>query len=647
MIRGKVIKVKENKVIVMTDKFEFLQVEKQDSVSPGEEIVISENNTIKDFSRISHIEDFSRISQVEDFSRISHVKNFSRVTGARNFSRVINIKNFSRVSGLAAAITMIFMVTQFYLFSKKTVDNEFAYIDVDINPSVEFTIDSSGIVSDASPINEDANLVLDKIEPKKRHIKEASDKLIKESDKAGFMSNRNGRVVLFSAALNKNSEEYKRDKKAAEKKLKELLEMLMNLAKGDEYYSDDERSIEIKVVTVQPEVRKESIKRNMSMGRYIVYVKAKEQGIEMPLDEAKSITIGKALKEVKIVYIDSEDEIGGIFYTVTPTVTPGYLNNRVPTPEVSPGSREETYRPQVTTTNKVDQTHTKVPLSTTHYFPTISGTHKFTPKPANMVTGVPTPTKLPVSNTTIKPTNTAVPVETHSPTEGESPTPTAKDWSTPMTTTIPTSTIPVPPTATAIPASTVTSSPAATVMVTSTNTPTQTGTATPVSTETPIQMGTATPASTATPTQTGTATPASTATPTPTYTATPVLTATPTPTYTATPTSTETPTPTYTVTPTSTETPTPTYTVTPTSTETPTPTYTVTPTSTETPTPTYTVTPTSTETPTPTDTVTPTSTETPTPTYTVTPTSTETPTPTYTVTPTSTVMLRLSLCKDF
>jgi len=79
--------------------------------------------------------------------------------------------------------------------------SEYAYVSVDVNPSVEFTINSKHKVIVTSAINQDASEVLDGLELKEKDLKSALVMVLEKAESLGYISD-DKNYVLVSMALN-------------------------------------------------------------------------------------------------------------------------------------------------------------------------------------------------------------------------------------------------------------------------------------------------------------------------------------------------------------------------------------------------------------------------------------------------------------
>jgi hypothetical protein len=104
-------------------------------------------------------------------------------------------------AGLAAVITIAFVLLQLNIWR----DNIYAFISVDINPSIELSIDSNDCIKKVKPLNSDARSLLNDVNLCKMSVSDAMKTIIDMSEKSGFLKTKGENVVLISSALNKNA----------------------------------------------------------------------------------------------------------------------------------------------------------------------------------------------------------------------------------------------------------------------------------------------------------------------------------------------------------------------------------------------------------------------------------------------------------
>ncbi|MCX7747295.1 MAG: anti-sigma factor domain-containing protein [Clostridia bacterium] len=253
-IKGSVFAVEEDVVIVLTEASDFVVLKKKPGLTLGQEI---------------------------EFQKSDIVKPSRNKTGLIPWVSVIG------------AIAALFIISLLYLhFSVH--DAVYAYIDVDINPSFEIEINAEDKVLEAKALNEEAQILLQESGIKLKPLKEALAEIVKRSKEHHFITSGNENVILISGSLNENHKEY-RNTKGKDEKLKGLL-----ISVKESIEKLQEEHIKPKVVKISPEKRKLAIQHEVSMGKYYVFEKAKEQGVGVTLEEIKKSDMAGIVKKVDV-----------------------------------------------------------------------------------------------------------------------------------------------------------------------------------------------------------------------------------------------------------------------------------------------------------------------------------------------------------
>ena len=373
-----------------------------------------------------------------------------------------------------ASIAAIFILLMSY-FKFFYTDKIYAYIDVDINPSIELMVNEDSIVIDAVAFNEDGEVVLSGIKHKGGLLEKVVYDVIKSSEKHGFIKREEKEIVLISTA-------FENIKQPVEKELfnHKLINNLKN--EMDEELDD---SIDIQFVEVSIDKRHLASEAEVSMGKYLIYEKAKEKGKDIPIDVLKKSNLNQLIKEndIDILQLALENNEDIEKTTKIPTATP-----------IITHMQEEEVPAK---TPDIEATPTKTPVKTPKEEVTPTKTPVKTPKAEA------TPTKTPVKTPKAEATPTKTPIKTP---EAEA-TPTKTPVKTPEAEATPTKTPVKTPKAEATPTKTPVKTPKE-------ETPTKTPEKTPEAEVTPTKTPAKTPEAEVTPTKTPVKTPEAETTPT-------------------------------------------------------------------------------------------------------------------------------------
>ncbi len=206
-----------------------------------------------------------------------------------NINEVVHKKNKIIISSqIIAGVAAIFIILLAF-FNPFTNSRVYAYVAVDSITSIEFELDKNNKILKVNYFNDDTSSLLKELDLKHQSVDVAIREVIKKS-------NLDESVILISACLKEQSNDKSGDtKKNHSEEFDRLIDICRSTAEKD--FDEDIRS---KVVETPYDYKKLADINKISLGRSIVYEKAKEQGIDMDIEEIKSKSIGEALKKVKI-----------------------------------------------------------------------------------------------------------------------------------------------------------------------------------------------------------------------------------------------------------------------------------------------------------------------------------------------------------
>jgi hypothetical protein len=200
---------------------------------------------------------------------------------------VYNRRFFARHYRLTAAAAVLIMVISIILYINSGLSTKkgiYAFIDIDINPSIEITIDKDRHIQDIYPLNNDAKTLIAGLDLKEVSMEDGLSKIIDRSKELGFLNAREKDVVLISAALNGNKEDVK--------------DLIMDIRSGVNQLED--KNIKTQVIDVPQKTRELALENNISMGRYVLYEKARESGLNLSIEAVKAIPLENILNQVNI-----------------------------------------------------------------------------------------------------------------------------------------------------------------------------------------------------------------------------------------------------------------------------------------------------------------------------------------------------------
>lgn len=301
---GIVLEVRKDAILVMTRQFDMVRMKPvcQDA-QVGDSIFYTEGDILND-----------------------RVKKFL----PDSFSRYLPF-----IASLAAVIILVFMVFKMQP-ARSTV---YAYIDLEINPGIEFSIDSQKNVLDAKALNNDGKRLIEKIELTKMKLEEALAKSLKMSGLMGFTKENEGSPValLSGASAQKIAEGMD------EERTMQLKNLLTEVRSSVEKEMDHKFSV--KVLYVSPHEREEAMKHQMSMGRYKIYLEESNRREKDLLNKVKYEDISGILKELRL---DVKD--GNVTSNAVPENTPSNENSGSGTSKVTDTPEKDINTPLPTKT---------------------------------------------------------------------------------------------------------------------------------------------------------------------------------------------------------------------------------------------------------------------------------------------------------
>ncbi len=206
-----------------------------------------------------------------------------------NINEVVHKKNKIVISSqIVAGVAAIFIILLAF-FNPFNSSGVYAYVAVDSITSIEFELDKNNKILKVNYFNDDTSALLKELDLKHQPVDVAIREVIKKS-------NLDESIILISACLKEQSNAKSSDtKKNKSEEFNKLIDICRSAAEND--IDEDIRS---KVVETPYDYKKLADINNISLGRSIVYEKAKEQGIDIDIEEIKTKSIGESLKKVKI-----------------------------------------------------------------------------------------------------------------------------------------------------------------------------------------------------------------------------------------------------------------------------------------------------------------------------------------------------------
>lgn len=224
--KGTVMEAYRDWAVIMNDRCEFVKIRTKNILVPGENIEYLTKDII----------------------------------AARNF--------LTRNLSIAASFIICF-ITAAFIFQYISLNRAYAYIGLEINPSLEIEVNSRNLVAGARAFDEEGLKLVQENNFSKIHLETALKELLTQSLEYEYLHGDNNPNVIGVSVCIADSGELMA---MVEETIKEVLA---------------ENSIEstIFIFHIDKQTREEAVKNNVSPIRYLLWTKAKEQGISLPFEE--------------------------------------------------------------------------------------------------------------------------------------------------------------------------------------------------------------------------------------------------------------------------------------------------------------------------------------------------------------------------
>ncbi len=234
-----------------------------------------------------------------------------RITGSRpDIGEEISIPavprrlfNMPRASWLAvaAAVILLLVASPLLTMVNQPPEAAFAYVSVDINPSIELTMSNRYNVMDAQALNQDGEKVLAGVELKGMKVEKAVAKITEQAVKLGFIQKLHRNEVLISVSPLPGA---RIDRALFERTL---------LASANNVLEENKVEVAFQTIHVPSKIRENAKKKGLSTGNYAVLVEAVNAGLPLTEKDIKSSSIIAAIASVggqaeRIIDIAREEE---------------------------------------------------------------------------------------------------------------------------------------------------------------------------------------------------------------------------------------------------------------------------------------------------------------------------------------------------
>lgn len=201
----------------------------------------------------------------------------------RRKSRAFHMPSLSGWVAAAAAVMLMFMSPLTGLLNSSGSE-VVAYVNIDINPSIELAINSKQDVVAAEPINNDGRQVLSEVNVRGKEMDEATALITKQAIKDGFLGPKASNAVMIALTPSQGeaiSTSWENNLKAS---VKNVLQEEHQVASVD-------------TMVGSQELRLNARKQGLSVGKFAVLLAARENNLPITVAEVKEKSITEIIKD--------------------------------------------------------------------------------------------------------------------------------------------------------------------------------------------------------------------------------------------------------------------------------------------------------------------------------------------------------------
>ena len=206
------------------------------------------------------------------------------------YNKAINNRANRILQAVSVAAVLIAVLFSYSIF-KASREQVFAYVTLDMDPSMEFSINSANDVLGVRSINHDAEEITKSLEVKGKKINAVVSEVMEKMEKLGYINSDKTTVILLSTAANASLDKDDKRNVQIDKTMASIKETVKNCTKNQAY---------VEAISSTSEIRNLSIKADMSLGRYVLYTKVLEQGEPISVQDAKIVPLSQLVKKAEI-----------------------------------------------------------------------------------------------------------------------------------------------------------------------------------------------------------------------------------------------------------------------------------------------------------------------------------------------------------
>ncbi len=194
---------------------------------------------------------------------------------------VPRVSSVYRFGAIAAAVVLLLLVPVFVNLMEMS-HKAYAYVQLDINPGVEFTINRYDRIIDVRALNSDGQKVLEGFELNGKNLEEGIRYFTSKSYEMGYVSEENKNHIIVTTVMEGE------ENPSLEKTVEEAVNQVV-----------DEKNIpaQVNVLNATKEIRAEAEKSGISSGKLLLLLEANSEGMDIDIEDMKSLSISEVFEK--------------------------------------------------------------------------------------------------------------------------------------------------------------------------------------------------------------------------------------------------------------------------------------------------------------------------------------------------------------
>lgn len=185
--------------------------------------------------------------------------------------------------GVAAALLILALVATFLAANFAVDQRVYAYVQLDINPSAEFTVNKQGRIIDVKPLNDEGEQVLEGAKFEGKKLEQGIRYFTQRSYELGLVRADVESHIIVTTIVEGEQQGLQVDKKAVQ-----TVETVVE---------DKHIPAKVSAFITTKEIRQEARKAGISSGKYLILLQASEEGIEISPEDVVKQPIYSAIRK--------------------------------------------------------------------------------------------------------------------------------------------------------------------------------------------------------------------------------------------------------------------------------------------------------------------------------------------------------------